>query len=170
MNVLFINAGRRCELVKAFKKELPTFGGGGLVYASDIDILAPALQFADESVIFPHTSDQKFLQTFIDFCRAKKIDLLIPTIDPDLVLLDRLRSQISEYLPSLYMLLPSSEVIELADDKRKTRAAFAELGAYVPEELDADDELLAFPLFIKPAKGSAGVGAQRVNDRAELVR
>ena len=168
MNILFINAGRRCELVRAFKKVLPSLGGGGLVYASDINPLAPALQFADESVIFPHTSDSKFLQTFIDFCREKEIDLLIPTIDPDLTLLDALRGQISEYLPDLYMLLPSSEVIELADDKRKTRAAFAEFGALVPTEVDVDDELLEFPVFIKPAKGSAGIGAQKVNDRAEL--
>jgi len=169
VNILFINAGRRCELVRAFKKVLPSFGGGGLLYASDIDPLAPALQLADESVIFPHTSTPQFLQIFIDFCVQKKIKVVIPTIDPDLVYLDKLRTQLAELLPDVYLLLPPSSVISIAEDKRKSRDAFAASGALVPEEISKGDVNIEFPVFIKPARGSASVGAQRIHNQEELI-
>ena len=56
MNILFLNAGRRCELIKAFKNVLSKFPGGGLVFGSDLTPLAPALKFVDRHVLFltPH--------------------------------------------------------------------------------------------------------------------
>ena len=84
MNILFLNVGRRCELVREFKKVLPSFPGGGLVYGSDINPLAPALSKVDESVIFPHSSDSLFPKSFVCFCLENEIGLVIPTIDPDL--------------------------------------------------------------------------------------
>ena len=68
MNVLFLNAGRRCELIQAFKKVMPQFGSGRII-ATDIVPTAPAMAFADRSEILHHSSDkEKFLPQFIALC------------------------------------------------------------------------------------------------------
>lgn len=167
MNVLFLNAGRRCELVKSFKRVLSKIPGGGLVFGSDISPLASALQFVDEKVLFPHSSDPGFYSEFIEFCKLKKVDLVIPTIDPDLVYLDQLRDKVTKELPKLRLLLPSSEIIKVSSDKNLTKEAMLELGVDIPSELSREDDF-EFPIFVKPAKGSSAIGAARVNNRFEL--
>ncbi|MCM8535670.1 MAG: ATP-grasp domain-containing protein [Lentisphaeraceae bacterium] len=167
MNVLFLNAGRRCELVKSFKRVLSKFPGGGLVFGSDISPLASALQFVDEKVLFPHSSDPSFYSEFMTFCKLKKVDLVIPTIDPDLVYLDQLRNEISKALPKLKLLLPSSEIISMSADKKLTKKAMLEMGVTVPAELEQGGDV-EFPIFVKPIKGSSAIGAARVNNRFEL--
>ncbi len=167
MNILFLNVGRRCEIVSEFKKVLPRFKGGGLVYGSDINPLAPALSKVDKAVIFPHCSSPDFDEEFVSFCLSKDIGLVIPSIDPDLHYLAKKMPFYRKKLPNTTLLVPSEEVVEITEDKRKTKDFFKNNGAAVPSYLNANDEL-KFPVFIKPARGSAGEGAQKVSNKSEL--
>jgi len=168
MNVFFLNVGRRCELVEAFARVLPTVSPG-LVWGSDPNPLAPALAVVDRRIELPTPIDgEVFLDALCDFLVRERIDLVIPTIDPDLVRLDRWRPMLVKRAPRARLLLSPSRVIQIARDKRLSRDAFAELGAEVPEAVDPAAPDLDFPLFIKPASGSASVGAVRVNDADEL--
>ena len=168
MNILFLNVGRRCEIVKEFKKVLPRFQGGGLVYGSDINPLAPALKKVDRAVIFPHCSSDSFDSVFIEFCRENKIRLVVPTIDPDLQYLSQKLSYYRKELPATMFLVPEKETVELTEDKRKTKEFFQRCGVLVPKYLDPE-KITNFPVFIKPACGSASEGAQKILSRSELV-
>lgn len=168
MNVFFINVGRRCELVEAFARALPAVSPG-LIWGSDPNPLAPALAVVDRCVELPTSIDSDaFLDALCNFLVRESIDLVIPTIDPDLVRLDRWRDQIAERAPQARLLVSPSSVIRIARDKRLSRDAFAALGAEVPEAIDTNAPDLSFPLFIKPASGSASIGAVRVNNKDEL--
>ena len=168
MNLLFLNVGRRCELVEAFRRAL-VLRGGGTIFASDITPLAPGLQVADRSVIFPHGDSLEFADTLLSFCRSNEIDLVIPTIDPDLLRLDALVERFAFELPSCRLLISSSFTLRHARDKRRSRRLFAELGADVPTEVSLDDPDFSFPVFVKPFDGSGGQGAEIVHDRASLL-
>ena len=169
MNILFLNAGRRCELVDAFKKVIGRFSGGGLIYGTDINPLAPALSKVDRSIIFPHSSNKDFIKTLIQTCNENEIKLVIPTIDPDLKVLSENLTLLKKRLPNTLILVPELSVVEIAEDKRKTREFFASCGVEVPKSL-RDVKNLKFPVFVKPACGSAGKGARIVNDSVELNR
>lgn len=169
MNVFFLNVGRRCELVEAFARVLPAVSPG-LIWGSDPNPLAPALAFVDRCIELPTLIDSDaFLDALCKFLVRESIDLVIPTIDPDLVRLDRWRDLIAERAPRAYLLVSPSSVIRIARDKRLSRDAFAALGAEVPEAVDPNAPDLMFPIFIKPASGSASIGAVRVNDAGELL-
>ena len=169
MNILFLNAGRRCELVELFRKALDRRGGGRIV-ASDISEYAPALRMRaiDRAVILPRTSSAEFPEALKDLVEAERIDLLIPTIDPDLEALDALRERLALLCPGLKILLSPSETIRLARDKRLSKARFAALGAEVPAYADTASKSLRFPLFVKPPNGSSSVGARPLANRSEL--
>jgi carbamoyl-phosphate synthase large subunit len=53
INVLFTSAGRRVELLRAFREAYSLLGITGHVIALDADPLAPALQVADKPFIVP---------------------------------------------------------------------------------------------------------------------
>lgn len=168
MNILFLNVGRRCELVKAFKKVMPQHGSGRII-ASDIVETAPAFEFVDKAVLFPHSSKkEEFLNIFIKTCLEEKISLVIPSIDPDLSYLNEYRNELAEALPNLKICLSPKETIRQCRDKRLSRDKFAELGAQVPEAIDPDSESLKFPMFLKPADGSASQGIHKIDNQTDL--
>ena len=58
MNVLVLSVGTRNKIVQYFKKELE---GNGLVIATDMSELAPAIYEADKYYIVPRMSDPEYL-------------------------------------------------------------------------------------------------------------
>jgi carbamoyl-phosphate synthase large subunit len=168
MNIFFPNVGRRCELVEAFARVLPSVSPG-LIWGSDPNPLAPALAVVDRRIDLPAPIDSDgYLDALCEFLVRESIELIIPTIDPDLVRLDRWRSTLAERAPRARLLLSPSKVIRITRDKRVSRDAFAALGAVVPEAVDPSSPDLPFPLFVKPAGGSASIGAVRVDDAQQL--
>jgi len=163
MNLLFLNAGRRCELMDLFRSALAR-RGGGRVCASDISELAPALYKADSRALLPHSSSPEFPAALAALCEKEEISLLIPTIDPDLEALDARRGEIARLCPGLRLLLSPSSTIAAARDKRESRSLFASLGAETP----ADAVQGEFPVFVKPRDGSAGRGARAIDDANDL--
>lgn len=167
MNILFLNVGRRCEIVDSFKNAL-SIRGGGLVLGSDISPLAPGFQVVDKSVVFPGGDSANFKDFLITFCKDNEVELVIPTIDPDLLRLDRIRKDIKKALPWCRLLLPPAFTIEYSQNKNLSKELFLSLDVSVPRDLRVDSSI-AYPVFVRPAYGSAGVGAQRVESEAELM-
>lgn len=168
MNLLFLNVGRRCELVAAFQRALVQVSPG-LVWGSDPNPEAPALMQVDRVAALPAAIDTAgFPLALAEFLVREHIDLVIPTIDPDLMRLDAWRDELHRLAPATRLLLSPSRTIQIARDKRRSRAAFAELGAEVPKEIDPGSQTVAFPIFVKPAAGSASRGARRIESEAQL--
>jgi carbamoyl-phosphate synthase large subunit len=152
MDILFLNVGRRCELVQSFREALNK-RGGGVIFGSDISPLAPGLQVVDYAEIFPKDGD-KFKRHLVNYCITNAIELVIPTIDPDLCRLDDIR----EELDFCRLLIPPSFTIKHCRDKRLTKQLLRKLGVPVPRDVGA--------VFVKPFDGSAGVGARILPDTA----
>jgi HAD superfamily hydrolase (TIGR01509 family) len=153
--------------VESFRKALRR-RGNGRIFGSDISPLAPGLQVVDHSAIFPHGDSAEFPVFLSNFCRDHEIDLVIPTIDPDLARLDSMRAAFEKKNPKCRLLLPCSFTLQYALDKRLSKKLFAELGADVPEFADPNED--CFPLFVKPPRGSSGKGAGVVYDRDTLYQ
>ncbi|MBW7461708.1 ATP-grasp domain-containing protein, partial [Paenibacillus sepulcri] len=94
---------------------------------------------------------------------------LIPLIDTELVLLAENRALFEQQ--HVRLLVSSVELNELASDKMKTFAFFTEHGIRTPRvysEAEVQVEPLAFPLLIKPRRGSSSQGVTKIHSRREL--
>lgn len=169
ITLLFINAGRRVELLRAFRASFQKLDIQGRIIATDLDALAPALQVADEALLFPHSRDSDFVSTLTAVCAKRQVKMVIPLIDPDLSRLAQARAEIEA--TGARLLLSPLKAVLTTNDKWETMKFFQGLGlatprSWLPDEIEAipDD----YPLFIKPRNGSASEKTFRVNSRAEL--
>ncbi|MCJ8329329.1 MAG: ATP-grasp domain-containing protein, partial [Lentisphaeria bacterium] len=138
------------------------------IIATDISDNAPALFHADKSYILPHGDRPEFFDALIQLLLKEKIDLLIPSIDPDLERLSLIRNEILAVCPKLTILIPPERTISIANNKRLSSEVFKELSANVPQTIDPEDANLNFPLFMKPVNGSASEGIAKIEDQLDL--
>ena len=61
-NILLTSVGRRVELVRAFRSVYTEFGLPGRIFATDVDWLAPAMQFVDSAHLVPQHRFSEFIR------------------------------------------------------------------------------------------------------------
>lgn len=162
MNVLITSAGRRTSLTKAFG--LAVHACGGVLSAGDMDPLAPALQFADETICLVPVSDPDYVDRLSDIVESRSIKLIVPTIDTELMKLAVNAPRFAEI--GCRVLVSGPEFVSICSDKASTIKAFGSRGfdvpvSWLPHELEAVHELPA-ELFIKPRDGSASRNAFKI--------
>jgi carbamoyl-phosphate synthase large subunit len=169
VNVLFTSAGRRVELLRAFRRAYRILRLKGRIIATDINPLAPAFQIADEACIVPRLTEPDYVPALMEIVRRKRIALVFPLIDPDIPILAAHKREFES--AGATVMTPDAEGTETARDKWKTHLLFKSLNipaarAWLPDDLR--DAPPGFPLFLKPRRGSAGQGAFRVEDDRQL--
>jgi carbamoyl-phosphate synthase large subunit len=169
VNVLFTSAGRRVELLRAFRRAYRSLGLKGRILATDIQPLAPAFQVADSAFVVPRLSDPEYIPALLEIVRRRRVALVFPLIDPDIPVLAGHKREFEEC--GATVMTPSADGVETARDKWKTHRMYRALGipaarSWLPEDLNAIQP--EFPLFIKPRSGSAGMGAFRVENKRQL--
>ncbi len=171
INILILSAGTRNKVVQYFKKEL---SGKGKVYATDCSELAPALYEADEAVIVPRITDPDYLDRVLGICREKQITGVFSLIDPELTLLAEHRE---EFLAvGTTPVISSAEAVAISFDKYRMYRKLTELGIPtgrcfmdVKEFGQAVEEgIIGYPVFVKPARGSASIGINRAQCREDV--
>ncbi|HAG70546.1 MAG TPA: hypothetical protein DCL38_11345 [Lachnospiraceae bacterium] len=171
VNVLILSAGRRVELVKCFRNARERLGINGRIVAGDASDLAPALYYADRHVIFPRIDSGRYTEAIIDTCLQYRIDLIVPTIDTELLLLSERKDSIEEETGAR-LLISDESVIRICRDKRNTQRFLEENGFLVPH-MYSEEEIAAgkerYPLFIKPVDGSSSIDTFRADNRRELT-
>src|SRR5690606_26777339 len=98
-------------------------------------------------------------------CHDKKIGLVIPTIDTELVKLATMSHALREQ--GTFAIISDLPLIQRCRDKRLTSELFKSLKINTPK-VYANDEIL-FPCFTKPAFGSSSVGAFRLDNKEQLT-
>jgi carbamoyl-phosphate synthase large subunit len=169
VNLLFPSAGRRVELLRAFKRAYASLELDGCVVATDIDPLAPALRVVDRAHIVPPIASPGYVPALIELCRRYRIDLVVPLLDPDVSVLAVNRAAL-EATGARVAVVPS-DAAAIVSDKRRTQEFFQGQGlrtpaSWAPSELEPSRA--SYPLFVKPRKGSAGKDAHKVMGPAEL--
>lgn len=167
MNVLILSAGTRNKVVQYFKKAV---GSEGLVVATDMSELAPAVYDADKFYKVPRMTEPGYIDIILDICRREKIDGVLSLIDPELSLLAK---HVQDFAAVGTRVIGSSyELCERSLDKYEMFTWLRDRGyacakSYVNlEEFReaADRGEVTFPVFVKPACGSASISISKAED------
>jgi carbamoyl-phosphate synthase large subunit len=170
MNILFTSAGRRVELIRAFRRAYRDLDLHGEIVTTDIDPLAAAPRLADHSILVPRVSDPGYVAAVIGICRAHRIHTVFPLIDPDIDVLARASAEFRA-IGTHVATVPAAHV-ETVSDKWRTTELFKRLGLPTPRAWlpgDPDIDAAGYPLFIKPRRGSASAHAYVVRTPDELT-
>ncbi len=168
MNILILSAGTRNKIVRYFRKAL---SGKGTVVATDMSVLAPAIYEADKHYIVPKMSDPTYLNVILNICKEERINGVLSLIDPELSLLAEHKA---EFEASGTTVIGSSyELCEMSLDKFRmyhwlTAHGYRCAKSYMDKEAffaDVDAGRITYPVFVKPAKGSASISISKVYDR-----
>lgn len=165
MNILFCSVGRRCELLKDFKK---TLGDNSKIVATDMSSTAPALYFADKSYIVPANTNENYMNIIYEICRKENINVITTLIDPEIELLSKHRKDFNEL--NVQVLAPDENSSKLCFDKFlmhnylksngiNTVLTFSDLKSF---DVALRKNEISFPVFVKPRTGSGSVGARKI--------
>ncbi|AYN68450.1 carbamoyl phosphate synthase large subunit [Euzebyella marina] len=166
MNILISSAGRRVSLVRAFQKELKKLYPNGKVYASDANpILSGACQIADGYFEVPYLTNDDYFDVLIKECKERDIQLIIPTIDTELLPLAQHRKKLEAN--GIVPLVASEDFVAKCRDKRQIHKFFESYGVGIAKEYDKSN--FELPIFIKPIDGSRSVDTYLIQDRSELT-
>ncbi|PNH80574.1 ATP-grasp domain-containing protein [Vibrio diazotrophicus] len=165
-SVLISSAGRRVELVQAFKDALKILNNGSKVYCTDMQPqLSSACQIADGYFKVPRVTENNYVELLLDICKVNNIGLVVPTIDTELIVLSKNRQLFEN--EGVYVVISDEELVNKCRDKRKTANLFDELKIEQPLILDRNN--LTFPCFCKPYDGSCSIGAIAIQSKYDLT-
>lgn len=139
------------------------------VFAADMDGWASGLYLvpACQRRLVPPGADPGFVAALTQFVEADGLDLVISTVDAELLALSGRRSELA---PAV-LAAPSPTTLETALDKLELARVCEPTGA-VPRTLLAGPEANAvdwqFPVFAKPRRGAGSRGVRSVADREAL--
>lgn len=166
-NVLLLSAGRRVELLQAFKNEIEIRGLHAKVFATDLNPkMSAACYVADESFEMPRVTADRYMDKLLALCEEQQVGLVIPTIDTELLGLAQARTHFAE--KGIHLVISDEALVQKCRDKRQTAEMFFGLGIDSPVILDRSQ--LAFPCFAKPYDGSRGIGAAKLEDASALTQ
>lgn len=167
MKILFTGIGRRIELVQAFRQAALNLNIELQVYGADMTGTAPALAFCDFTRKVCGMKEPQYIDELLDICKADNIDIVIPTIDTDLLVLAYSKDKFEQI--GTKVLISSPDMIAICRDKNYTADFFILCGVKAPKTYnDYKKYSDTFPCFIKPKDGSSSINAFKVNDYEEL--
>ena len=165
-NILVLSAGRRVELIQLLIESLNKIGLNGMIVGADASQLSPALYFADKHVVIPKVSDETYISKLVELINQYDINLVVPTIDTELLILSSNKKVIELQTKSLVVVSEES-VIRLFSDKKDSISTLGNLRFNVPKSYQLNDSI-PFPVFIKPRYGSSSIGALKVSKEIQL--
>lgn len=171
VNVLILSAGTRNKVVQYFRK---TLAGKGTVVATDMSTLAPAIYEADKYYIVPNMHDATYVDVILDICRKESITGVLSLIDPELSLLAENREKFVAV--GTTVIGSSYALCEMSLDKYEMYNWLMAHGykcakSYMDKEAfyaDVEAGRITYPVFVKPARGSASISISKVYDRDTL--
>ena len=168
MNILILSAGTRNKVVQYFKKAL---AGKGCVIATDCSDIAPAIYDADKYYIVPRMSSPGYLDVILEICKEENVTGVLSLIDPELSLISRYADRFAAL--GTTVIGSSYTLCEMSLDKFQMYRWLETHGyrcakSYMDKEAffaDVDAGLITYPVFVKPARGSASISISKVYDR-----
>jgi carbamoyl-phosphate synthase large subunit len=170
VRVLFTCVGRRVELLAAFRLAAEALKTPIEIHGADANQLSPAMHHVDRAHLVPRISSRDYIGSLLEIVGRRRIDLLIPLLDPELPKLASAVDRFAEH--GCCALVSSPSVIKICRDKLATFKTLKFAGIDTPQTWTWDEAMQhkrhRFPYFLKPRRGSAAMGNHVVNDHAEL--
>jgi len=143
------------------------------IYSADIDPYAAGLYLVDPDhrAIVPRGDSETFVAEIIELCDSMRIDVLVPTVDSELLPLAMARTELADH--GVALVLAREQTLRDCLDKWTLHDRCA--GALrVPDTVLVDADFkpgaCALPVIVKPRSGSGSRGVHRVDDLEELTR
>ncbi len=158
--------------MNAFRDSASALGLTARVIACD---LAPegsaACALADAAFAVPRATDAGYVDAVLDIATREGCRLVVPTIDPELLPLAQAKARFAE--AGIAVHVSEVDAIAIARDKAATSEALRAAGVPVPETYAEADVLagaahIGWPIFAKPAAGSASRGLATYAARTDL--
>lgn len=166
-NVLITSVGKRVVLVKIFKKTFRALGYDAKVYTTDMKPgMAPAGIISDDCFPVPKCTSDNFVNVLLRICKDNNIGVIIPTIDPELIVLSENRQKFVDI--GVEIMLSDLDFIRICRDKRKTGSFFESVGISIPKEVDKYHPI--FPMFAKPYDGSLSTNIHIIKNADALTK
>jgi len=172
INILVLSCGARNKIVRYFKEALTDKWGirTGNVIATDCSKLAPALYEADRFYQVPRMTECGYIDVIFDICKKETITAVLSLIDPELSLLAENEHKFFDI--GVSVIGSSYELCEMSLDKMqmytwlsthgyRTAKSYSELDAFW---MDVENDIIDFPVFVKPIRGSASIAISKVRD------
>lgn len=171
MNILILSSGTRNKIVQYFKAVLK---GKGKVICTDMSNLAPSIYEADHFYTVPRMTAPGYIDVIIEICKREKIDGVLSLIDPELSLLAENKERFAAV--GTTVIGSSYELCEMSLDKYQMYQWLTEHGyrcakSYMDKEAFYADVAAGnakYPVFVKPARGSASIAISKVYDRETI--
>ena len=133
--------------------------------------LAPSIYEADKYYTVPRMTEPGYIDVILDICEKEKIDGVLSLIDPELSLLAKNKDKFAAV--GTKVIGSSYELCELSLDKYEMYKWLSAHGykcakSYMDKELffaDVEAGKAKYPVFVKPAKGSASIAISKVYDK-----
>ena len=175
LRVLLTCIGRRVSLVQCFRDAARGPRLKVELIGTDTTHLSAALQCCDvQCQVYP-TDHPGYIRQLIRLVEKYGVDLIVPTVDLDLLLLAQARDRFEQL--GCRVLVSPEECIQICQDKRKTYRFLTKHGFGCPVTASVSSVLnrkgvgryLRFPCYLKPWDGYASKGNAIVRNRRELA-
>jgi carbamoyl-phosphate synthase large subunit len=165
MVILFLSVGRRVELLRFARETLHKNNLPARIVACDMNPTAPALYFADKGYTVPPIDETVYIDEIIRIAKMENADIIIPTLDTELLPLAKRSHEIIEKTGALFN-ISSEQAVRICRDKTESARFFVAHGFDCPKEYEPGG--VTFPAFIKPRHGSSSIDAVKITSRDEL--
>ena len=171
MNILILSSGTRNKIVQYFKRELMK---KGKVICTDANNLAPSIYEADKYYIVPKINAPGYLEVILSICEKEHINGVLSLIDPELSLLAKNKDKFEKI--GTKVIGSSYELCEMSLNKYEMYKWLKKHGykcanSYLDKEefyADVARGRINYPVFVKPAKGSASIAISKVYNKETL--
>ena len=152
--VLLTGAGKRYDIVSCFARIAKTV-------VADPSPLAPAQYAAHVRASVPLIEDPGYVDALARLCEQHAVGAVLPLTDLDIEVLAEARAD--GRLPAL---VPSPEIARATYDKYETHLLLTRLSLPSPPTVLPDEDLdaLAYPVMVKPRRGSGARSIHHARD------
>ncbi len=172
ITMMLTSAGRRVELLQAFRQSAAAMGVRLRIIACDAEpAMSAACHVADVAFAVPPADRDDYVAAVLDIAVRERVRLVVPTIDPELLPLARASAAFAGQ--GIHVSVSDEALIAIARDKQHTAEFLRSAGIRSPRSalLDvarADPAAWPGPLFLKPVHGSAGRGVRPIASLAAM--
>ncbi|WP_456480206.1 ATP-grasp domain-containing protein [Nautilia sp.] len=160
INVLITSAGRRVSLVKNFQLH-------SNVFTCDANPeLSAACQFSGKFFKVPKVNDKTYLDELFNICKKNNIKIVIPTIDPELLILSKAKRRFKD--EDIMVAVSDYKICKTFSLKTNTFEFFTNRHFLTPKII-TDLETAQYPLFAKLNNSSLSKGATKVENMEEAL-